>query len=402
MARAAPATIACGMVFACLAAEAADSDTDITFYGGTLSLDARYRVENVEQDNDLKSATASTLRTRAGFETNPELNFGGMLEVEDIRSIGAQHYNSTTNEHTDYSVVPDPEGTEINQAYLSARNSLWRARVGRQRFVLDNARFFGDVGFRQNQQTYDAATLQAVLPEGSRIVYGYFWGVRRFVGDDHPLGDLDLRAHALNFSHGFLNGDRITAYGYLVEIEDAPMRTFSSQILGASYDGRIDISASQVLYRAEYALQSDYGNNPQSGDAWYGNAQLGMRFANQWVVNAGVEVMSGDGAFAFQTPLATLNRFNGLADIFAERTPADGLEDRYVSAYAPIAGVRIDLSWHDFRADNNARRYGTEFDADINWRITPNWLLGARLADYRAGTLAVDTRKVIGWVEVNF
>jgi hypothetical protein len=39
--------------------------------------------------------------------------------------------------------------------------------------VLDDQRFFGDVGFRQNQQTVDALTLQASTPGGSRFIYAF-------------------------------------------------------------------------------------------------------------------------------------------------------------------------------------------------------------------------------------
>src|SRR5262245_3162511 len=116
-------------VLACASARGQDSFID----GSRFYVEARYRLEDVEQDNSLQPATASTLRTRAGFESNPQYRFGVLLEGEDVHVIGAEQYNSTTNGLTQYSVVPDPEDTEVNQAYVSFQGAGMRLRAGRQR-----------------------------------------------------------------------------------------------------------------------------------------------------------------------------------------------------------------------------------------------------------------------------
>jgi hypothetical protein len=365
-------------------------------------LDARYRVEQVDQDGPLRSATASTLRTRAGFESNPQRTFGVLLEVEDVHVIGDERYNSTTNGKTSFSTVPDPEDTELNQAYVSVQANGVRARAGRQRIVLDEQRFIGDSGFRQNQQTYDAATVQAMRPGGSRFFYGYLWRARRFLSDENSLGDLDLNTHLLNYSFGRLNGDRFTTYAYLLELDEQPVRSQSTQTYGASYDGSVDLSIYKLLYRLEYARQQDYADNDADTNVWYANAELGFRFTNQWVISGGIEILSGDGARAFQTPLATLHKFNGTADIFATGTPPNGLEDRYVKLYAPIAAARLTITWHDFRAEATDSDYGQELDAELAWRISPHWLLGAKYATYDADAFAVNTDKAWLFFEAAF
>lgn len=362
----------------------------------------RYRVESVDEDRALHSATANTLRTKLGFQTNPELPWGALVEGEDVRAIGDQKFNSTTNGHSGYSVVPDPEGTELNQAYFSVQRSGVRARVGRQAFALDNQRFFGDVDFRQNQQTVDGLSLQASMPGGSRFTYAFLSRVHRFLGEDHTFGELDLRTHALNYSLGRMNGDRLTAYGYLIEFDDEPFAATSTQTYGASYDGTFDIATRKLLYRAEFAFQSDYADNPNSGDAWYGNVEVGLKLANQFVATVGTEILSGDGSTSFQTPLATLHKFNGFADIFVQSTPATGLEDRYVRAYAPIAGARFTVTFHDFRSNDTSQDYGNELDAELYWRLSSHWLIGVKYADYRAEDFAVDTRKGWLWVQADF
>jgi hypothetical protein len=369
--------------------------------GGDWFASARYRVESVDDNGPLRDALASTLRTSAGFETNPNLAFGAFAEIEDVHAIGAEKFNSTTNGENTYSVVPDPNGTELNQGYLSWHTSGFRARAGRQAIVLDNARFVGDVAFRQHQQSFDAVTLQATTPGGSRFTYDYLWRVHRPLGDDNPLGVLDLRTHLLNYSLGRLNGDRLSAYAYLLEFDEQALVARSTQTFGISYDGSVDFGPRKLLYRAEYANQSDYADNPVGIDVWYANAEIGWRFESLWTVTAGLEVLSGDGTSAFQTPLATLHKFQGAADIFNE-TPRAGLEDRYVRAYVPLAGLRVTAAWHDFRAERGSQDYGRELDVGLEWHVTTHWLVGADLADYRAATFATDTRKARVFVQADF
>lgn len=368
---------------------------------GVWSAQARYRLESVDDVGPRRAATASTLRTHVGFETNPELAFGAFLQIEDVRAIGAEEFDSTTNGNSQYSVIPDPDSTELNQAYLSLRRGSSNARAGRQALVYGNARFIGDVDFRQHQQTYDALLLQHSADNGGRFSYAYSWRVHRVFGEDHLLGELDMRSYLLNYSLRRLGGDRIAAYAYLLEFDPAalPSAFASTQTYGASYDGTIDIGTHKGLYRAEYARQSDYADAP-SMDAWYANAEFGWRLPNQWLGTVGIEILSGDGARAFQTPLATLHKFNGFADLFAASTPADGLEDRYARLAAPWFGVRLAVAWHDFRAQRGHLAYGEELDAQISWQATSHVLLGMKYGDYKTRGFAVDTRKAWLWVEV--
>lgn len=376
-------------------------ESESFFDGGRWIAEARYRFEAVDIDNALQEARASTLRTQAGFETNPELALSALVEIEDVQSLGEERFNSTINGNSQYNVVADPNGTELNQAYLTLRGSGLRARAGRQSIALDNERFIGNVDFRQNEQTYDSVMMQATTG-GSRFTYGYLWRVNRFLGDENPLGQLDMRTHALNYSLGRLNGDRLTAYAYLLEFEEQPLQSSATQTYGISYDGSIDVATRKILYRAEYANQADYADNPVAIDAWYANLEIGLRFANQWVVTAGAELLSGDGTSAFQTPLATLHKFNGFADVFAAATPADGLEDRYLRVYLPIVGTRLTVTFHDFRSDDADLDYGSEIDAEINWRLNSHWLIGAKYADYAAQGFEADTRKGWLWVQAEF
>ncbi|WVM89678.1 alginate export family protein [Halopseudomonas pachastrellae] len=142
-------------------AEAASISEAVT--GGKAGLDLRYRYEYVDQDGIDKSAGASTLRTRINFATAPYRGFGAFVEADDVTVIGSERYNNATglpSAKTQYPVVADPDGTEINQAWLSyAGLDATTLKFGRQRIIYDNARFIGNVGWRQNEQTYDGFSL---------------------------------------------------------------------------------------------------------------------------------------------------------------------------------------------------------------------------------------------------
>ena len=393
-----------GIVMGLLAASAAaaqDSNSNDVLRGGDWWAQLRYRFENVDVEGPLRETSASTLRTRFGFETNPRLPLSLFVEGEDVHALGDDGFNSTTNGRTDYAVVADPDGTEVNQAYLTVRGSGWRMNAGRQVVSFDGERFIGSVDFRQNQQTYDAFFAQGSLANGVQMSYAYVWQVNRFLGDDHPLGQLELKTHAVNVALPRLNGDRAVAYAYLLEFDEDALRATSTQTYGASYDGAFDIGARKPLYRAEYAYQQDYADNSTSLGVWYANAEIGLRFLAQWVATAGVEVLSGDGGSTFQTPLATLHKFNGFADVFTI-TPLGGLQDRYVRLYVPVFGTRVTVTAHDYYDDGGERNYGDEIDAELNWRIDSHWQIGLKYADYRADEFATDTRKGWFWVQADF
>ena len=74
----------------------------------TPTLDIRYRVEQVDDDGVLEKATASTIRTRLGFKTGMWNKMNAFVEMEDVRPIGADQFNSTINGKSDYAVVADP------------------------------------------------------------------------------------------------------------------------------------------------------------------------------------------------------------------------------------------------------------------------------------------------------
>jgi|CXWL01.1.fsa_nt_gi hypothetical protein len=378
---------------------------------GTPWIDARYRYENVDQEGGIitDEAFASVLRTRIGYKTGVWNGFQVAGEGENIKALGADHYNSTTNGKTQFPIVSDPEDTLLNQLYISYQGlPKTNITVGRQRIVLDNHRFVGDVGWRQNDQTFDAASISTQFIDKASIYYAYLRKVNRITGPSATNGAYESDSHIVNASYEFIPELKLTAYDYALDFNDAA--SSSSNTYGIRATGKYAVNSDiNLIYAAEYARQSDYGSNTVNYDANYYLIEPGVTW-NGFTAKLGYEVLEGDGTatHAFQTPLATLHAFNGWADKFLT-TPANGLEDRYVSVgyKVPfgdklIKGTDLVVAYHDFQADHTNSDYGTEWNASIQQTFYDHFTLGLKYADYQADDLNTDTTKVIATVQIKY
>ncbi|MFY9329154.1 MAG: alginate export family protein [Georgfuchsia sp.] len=382
-----------------LAAFAADSFTE-ALTGGKASGNLRYRYETVAQKNALKDAKASTLRLRLGYETAEYQGFGAFVEAEHLTTLGSESYNSTINGKGTYSVVADPEFTEINQSYLSYSGlANTRIKYGRQRLLLDNQRFVGNVGWRQNEQTFDAFTVVNQSLPDTTITAGYISNVNRVFSDDSAAGNFHMKSPIVNASYKGLSAGELTGYAYFLDFVDAP--AMSSRTLGLRFTGAQTLDDGLKLpYAIEYAKQSDYKKNPANYDVDYLLLEGGLA-RGVHSVKLGYEKLEGNGSNAFQTPLATLHAFNGWADMFLA-TPAAGLKDAYLAAGTAAYEVKFNAVYHDYRAENTSARYGTEWDMQATKGFGKHYVVGIKYADYKAKTFAVDTRKFWLWGEVKF
>lgn len=399
-------TLACITVvtaFSSARAEPVDILKKALIDDATPYIDARYRFEHVDQHGFSKDAKASTLRTKLGYKTGTLYDFSAVMEVENVTEIGGQPYNDTVNGKTAYPVVADPDGTEINKAYLQyAGIPDTTLRVGRQDHNLDNQRFIGTVGWRQNDQMYDSAMILNQSLKDTTLMYSYVSNVNRIFGDDHPFGDLDTRTHILNASYNGWEYGKITGYGYLIDLDDAALDGLSSKTFGARFAGSRPLGDDfTLLYTVEYARQSEHGDNPVSYDADYWALESGLGYKGL-IVKAGYEELGSDngGTVSFQTPLATLHAFNGWADKFLT-TPATGLEDAYLSVSYQvngtdsewIDGTKLGVIYHDFSAETGGADYGDEWDAVISRDFLEHYSVMLKYADYNADSFATDTQK---------
>ncbi len=356
-------------------------------------IDVRLRLELVDQDT-LKNADALTLRSRLGYETGSYYGFKVLFDTDLVVDLGGS-YNDTINGKAGRAVVADPRAVELNRLQISyAGLAHTMVTVGRQRIILDNARWVGNVGWRQNEQTFDAALVKTDIVPDLSLTYGYINQVNRVFGPraDTPnatRGKLHGDSHLFNAAYGGLAPVTIKAYAYLVDIEDAPpgLQNQSTKTFGARVEAPFTLAdglKSNVV--GEYARQSDYQGNALdfAVNYWLGEASLSYLGLTGLV---GYEVLGSNGTVALSTPLATLHAFNGWADAFLA-TPATGLEDAYGKlSYSlgnlPLVNKAIaTLVYHDFTAEEGNTDFGNEIDAALDFTPTSYLAFGLKYARY--------------------
>lgn len=371
------------------------------FRQGDAGIAFRYRFEYVDQDAFAEDAEASTLRGRINFKTDPWNGFFAFGEFDYIADIIRDDYNAgagNTPAKARYPVIADPTGPDLNQAYLAwdnARGTLLRG--GRQRIIFDNARFVGNVGWRQNEQTYDAAYLQ-FKPGGFDIQLGYLWQVNRIFGRDVPAGEQENSTSLANLSRQWDGRGKLTAYFYDIDNQDTPVQ--SNRSVGLRWVGTATLSGKAVSYTLEFAHQNDGHDQPVDFDANYYRAEVAVELG-KLTPSIGYESLGGDDSragAAFQTPLATLHAFNGWADKFLV-TPDAGLDDVFMGLKGGLGAWSWNLLYHEFDAESGSGSYGSELDGSLSRKFGEEYelLLKAARFDGDGAPPFDDTIKV--WVQ---
>lgn len=354
--------------------------------------DARLRFETVEQAGFTHDAHGFTLRARAGVQTPVYRDFQALVELEAVAAL-LEDYNSTNNGKTIYPTIADPDTIELNRAqiaYTGFENTT--ITLGRQRITLNNQRFLGNVGYRQNEQTYDAARIETSIGD-VKLGYAYIDAVQRIFGNEAPstgafVGQYESDSHVANAELKTERFGTFAAYALLLDLDEAPVLSTASYGLRWTSAFALGEDAKLTL-AAEGAVQSDYADNPRDIDLGYLTAQADLKIGAV-TAQLGAEQLGGDGTTGFSTPLATLFKFNGWADTFLT-TPADGLTDLYggltlnlkeIWANAPLT---VSLVYHDYQDDSGDLDYGSEVDFVITAKLDGNWSAEARIASYDGG-----------------
>lgn len=366
---------------------------------GKASVDFRYRFENVDQENFNKDATANTLRSRITLATAPWGGFSALLEMDNVSDFGTDDYNSLSNGNTQYPVIADPEGTDLNQAYFKYAGENMAGMLGRQRINHGNQRFIGGVGWRQNEQTYDGLRGTWEPMELLKIDLSYVANVSRIFGPDDGAqpADLDGDNYFLRADYTITPEQKLAAYGYSLDFDKnddySAGKTVdnSGTTYGIEYSGKFD----WFSLAAAFATQSDSGSSTLDYDADYYMVELGANFGGIGF-KGGYEVLGAGDGVGFKTPLATLHKFQGWADKFLG-TPGDGIEDLYAGVNGKLGPVKLAAIYHDFQAEDTSEDYGTEIDLVATWPINKQFSVQAKYASFSAdGTRYDDTDKA--WV----
>jgi len=372
-------------------------------------VEGRLRYEHVDQDTIGLDADAVTLRLRAGAE----FKFRHLsLLAEGEGTLGIDNdYNAfpfanpgSSQRRPGYSVVADPQNVELNRLQLSYKVDGSGVTIGRQRINLDDQRWVGSVGWRQNEQTFDAVrgeakfgpvTLDSTFSWSDRTIFGEDAGPRQaydgkywFVGAGVKAGPVQLKGFA-----------------YLLDFDDPLQIANSSKTFGLRATTAIPVTSKLKFdLAASYARQSDWKTSPRDYAADYvsidaGTTLAGVRFAG------GYELLGSDNGFAVQTPFATLHKFNGWADVFLT-TPGVGLQDAWGSAgytfkgMKALPGLNAQVVYHQFDSDKRDIEFGTEWDAQLGFKLGQFAILG-KYANYQAANARTADKEVF-WLQAEF
>lgn len=363
----------------------------------------RYRYEYVDQDHINQSAQASTLLARLNYLSKEHKGWQFFAEADHVTEVGLDDFNAgmgNTPGRTQYPVVADPSGTEINQAWVSFKHNEHLYKLGRQRLVLDNQRFIGGVAWRQNEQTFDAISYSTQF-KNSTLKLAYINKAHRIFGDDVAAGNHDNQTLIANFSY---KNDQLGRFGlYHYAIDNETLAGFSTATTGLQYQWKSKETLHPLDFRAEWAYQVDHADNPVDYSAHYVRLDGGVQFDPvKWVV--GFEQLSGDAdrsGASFRTPLATLHAFNGWADQFLA-TPAAGLEDWFFGAQFKTGSFNWKIKYHQFGAQDTGVDFGQELDLAIAKKLTSRTKALLKMAVFDGKGSFKDTEKMWFMIQSNF
>ena len=353
----------------------------------TAKLSFRARYEGVDQDGIDNNADALTVKSRFTVNTGNYNNFSLGLEVDNVSAF-IDDYNSKTNGNINYPVIADPTGTDVNQGYLKYSNDGFIGVVGRQRILHNNQRFVGGVGWRQNEQTYDG--IRAQYETGDLAIdYSFIHNVNDILGNN-----LSGAFHLANLGYKINDNHKISAFTYILDFDANAAN--SSSTYGALYNGKFG----SVIVNASAASQSDNADNSNNYTATYLNAEVGSKLGAVTVL-AGYELLGSDNGVGFNTPLATKHKFQGWADKFLG-TPDDGIEDIYLTVKGDVSGVKLAATYHSLTSDVNGIDYGNELDLIATYKVSQNYGVLVKFANYSADDYATDTNKLWLQATANF
>jgi hypothetical protein len=353
-------------------------------------VDIRARYEYADLDGK-DPATAFTFRERLGLKTRAWYGLSALVEGE-FTEVAGSDYNANAgplaNPHDRAnSAIPDPRNAELNQAMLQYVGFDTTAKVGRQRLIYDNAAFIGNVGWRQNEQTFDAISLSNKFIAGLTFNYAYLNQIDRIYGAeaDSPLTtkplfdnvqDIAADVNLFTVSYTGVKGVTLGGYAYIMNFHDKP--NWDNDTFGLSAKG--DVLGLTLFGELAWQDQAGFNSNDQ---AWYAHCTASKTFGSQTLV-VGVEQLNA----GFKTPLATVHVFNGYADAFANgriEGNHNGLTDVYVSHTLPVfCGINWTNALHAYGDDTLSTGYGWEYDSVLVKKFDEHFTALVKLAMFES------------------
>lgn len=317
----------------------------------------------------------TSIRVRYGYTTPDFSGFTAMVEGDTLTRLGGEH-------DTIHPLDDAGDGTDLSQAWVQYKDADYgSAKVGRQIYALDDHRFIGHVGWRQNIQVFDAVTANYTGVEKLSIK-PFYLDAQNSVTEAHNK----MSTYGVNASYAFSKGFNLTGFFYNIESDEAVNADASNQTIGLRATGTFMIDEIPFTYAASIAEQEDTGPSTLNYDAGYFAGDLSAKVEG-FTLGGGFEVMEA----SFRTPLSTVHKFNGFADALLPLNGFDnGLEDIYIYAGYTIPlgnGIKAKVIYHWFDSESGGvagQDGGTELDLVASYKVNKYFSLLAKYGDYES------------------
>jgi hypothetical protein len=284
---------------------------------------------------------------------------------------------------------------------------------GRQRILIDDQRFVGNVNWRQNEQTFDGVRADITLG-GLKLFGAYVSHVNRVLGE---YRNFDSASYLMNARYDVSKTLDVEGFAYLLEFQNSPVN--SSRTEGVRVSGKFDLAPLKVAYGGTYAHQGDYGNAPTPFGLDFYDVDLAGTYGIA-TLRLNYQQLAGNGTRGFTTPLATTHSFQGWADAFVSpggnKSFVDGIDDYNLSLTlrpkvkpAPFfSRPEIVVWYHDFEDELHGSHIGQELDVSGSVNLTNRLVLLVKYADFRRaenvplGAATPPASRTKAWVSLEF
>ena len=377
-------------------------------------LESSLRLEEVDQQGIARKAEALTWRNRFGVQTAEVNHLSALIEFENTTPL-VEHYNSTVNGKTQYPGVNDPDVTELNRAQITwSPDKTTAVTLGRQRIILDDARFVGNAGWRQDEQTFDALRLDTGKGK-FKVTAAYVSRVNRVIGDEK---DWNSNSWLFNASYDVGPALKLTGFDYSlrfttdakhpVAADAANARASSVDIAGLRAAGSRKYANGTVGYVAQYASETDGHGNPQHFRL---NESMFEVNGTYKLLSGRInyESLGGNGTVGFVAPLASPHPFQGFADAFSatggNKTFVDGLRDLSETVTLNLPAKfkpALSLVYHDFDTVHARRDLASEWDVVATAALTPHLSLMVKYADFHKEDPTAPASRTKTWIMLQY
>lgn len=328
----------------------------------TLDIMARYEFRDVD---GLDPSHAFTTRERVGLKFGDFHGFSAFVEGEFTQAIiddyDAGPGSDISPNVANNSAILDPESAELNRVWLQYKGYDTTVKVGRQRIKLDNDAFIGNVGWRQNEQTFDAVRIVNTSIDDLTLDYTYSDRAQRIFGSDARGGLKEWEGdfHFFNAAYTGIDDWTLTAYAYLIDMDLGPARA-NGDTFGVIAKGKVGAFS---LYGEVAQQLTNSGTADNVDDAGYFHLKASTKVGSQ-TVGLGYEYLDKD----FYTPFSTVHAFNGFADVFIGQRlglgPNNGLSNIYLFHDTKLPGGIVWKNWAYMIGGNDSGfDFGYEFDS---------------------------------------